>query len=123
MSEKSSYMKISCPIGKITRIVKAFYGYSWSGDCHFIEKDCIVDVPNDDLSCLGEGCSVKIIESPIILQECWNLMASYIQIDYECIPGSLIMIFIYLLRKDHMLQLSSIFFSRRIAKHVCCSGE
>ena len=79
-------MSISCPPSKITRIVKAFYGYSWSGDCNFIEKDCIVDVPNDDLSCLGEGCSVKIIESPIILQECWSLMASYIQVDYECIP-------------------------------------
>lgn len=85
LNQKANTMKISCPPNKITRIVKAFYGYSWSGDCHFIEKDCIVDVPNDDLSCLGEGCTVKIIESPIVLQECWHLMASYIQIDYECI--------------------------------------
>ncbi|RNA33289.1 mannan-binding lectin serine protease 2-like [Brachionus plicatilis] len=86
LSEKPRSMSINCPSNKITRILKAYYGYSWSGDCHFIEKDCIVDVPNEDLSCLGEGCSVKIIDSPIILQECWNLMASYIQIDYECIP-------------------------------------
>ena len=87
MSEKSNLLTIVCPANKITRIIKAFYGYSWSGDCHFIEKDCTVDVPNDDLSCVGEGCSVKIIDSPIILQECWSLMASYIQVDYECIGG------------------------------------
>ncbi len=30
---------------------------------------------------------MKIIDSPIILQECWSLMASYIQVDYECIGG------------------------------------
>ena len=89
LSEKPNILSISCPVSKITRIIRAFYGYSWSGDCHFIEKDCIVDVPNDDLSCMGEGCSVKIIESPIILQECWSLMASYVQVDYECIPGRL----------------------------------
>ncbi len=87
LNEKSTLLTIACPSNKITRIIKAFYGYSWSGDCQFIEKDCTVDVPNDDLSCIGEGCSVKIIDSPIILQECWSLMASYIQVDYECIGG------------------------------------
>jgi hypothetical protein len=61
--------------------------------CQFGPKDCVVDVPFEDLTCLGEGCSVRIKETPIILQECWNLAATYLQVDFECISSNNLIFF------------------------------
>ncbi len=87
LTEKSNFLKVKCPSNKITRVLKAFYGYSWSNDCHFIEKDCTAALPVEDIYCDESECSMKIVESPIIMQDCWNLMSSYVQVDYECISG------------------------------------
>ncbi len=89
LSEKIGVLPVKCPSNTIARVVKAFYGYSWSSDCHFIEKDCVVNVPADDINCHASDCSIKIIESPVILQDCWNLLSSYVQVDYECLSGKL----------------------------------
>ncbi|CAF4855367.1 unnamed protein product, partial [Rotaria sp. Silwood2] len=49
-------------------------------------KDCTMDVPREDIICLtSSNCTVRVVQHPLILQDCWNLAASYVQAEYECI--------------------------------------
>ncbi len=47
-----------------------------------------MDVPRDDIICLTTtNCTVRVVEHTLILQDCWNLAASYVQAEFECIAG------------------------------------
>jgi hypothetical protein len=47
-----------------------------------------MDVPREDIICLSTtNCTVRVVEHPLILQDCWNVAASYVQAEYECIIG------------------------------------
>ena len=55
-------------------------------------------VPRDDIICLTTAnCTIRVVEHPLILQDCWNLAASYVQAEYECIAGSICSSLLFLL--------------------------
>ncbi|CAF1260994.1 unnamed protein product [Rotaria magnacalcarata] len=77
---------LQCPDNQLIKIGRIIYGYSWSNDCSYIDKDCTMDVPREDIVCSTiSNCTVRVVEHPLILQDCWNLAASYIQAEYECL--------------------------------------
>ncbi|CAF0747177.1 unnamed protein product [Adineta ricciae] len=83
---KSGTLALGCPNNQLIKLGRIFYGYSWSNECSFVEKDCTMDVPREDIVCLTTtNCTIRVIEHPLILQDCWNLAASYVQAEYECI--------------------------------------
>ncbi|CAF3504136.1 unnamed protein product [Rotaria socialis] len=83
---KSGTISLGCPNNQLIKLGRVIYGYSWSNDCSFIEKDCTMDVPREDIICLTTtNCTVRVVEHPLILQDCWNLAASYVQAEFECI--------------------------------------
>ncbi|CAF0793189.1 unnamed protein product [Adineta steineri] len=83
---KSGTLSLGCPNNQLIKLGRIIYGYSWSNDCSFIDKDCTMDVPRDDIICLTTtNCTVRVVEHPLILQDCWNLAASYVQAEFECI--------------------------------------
>lgn len=85
---KSGTLSLGCPHNQLIKLGRVIYGYSWSNDCSYIEKDCTMDVPRDDIICLTTtNCTVRVVEHPLILQDCWNLAASYVQAEFECIAG------------------------------------
>lgn len=79
---------LECPSNQLIKLGRIIYGYSWSNDCSYIDKDCTMDVPREDIICLTtSNCTVHVVEHPLILQDCWNLAASYVQAEYECVSG------------------------------------
>ena len=85
---KSGTLSLGCPHNQLIKLGRVFYGYSWSNDCSFIDKDCTMDVPREDIICLTTtNCTIRVVEQPLILQDCWNLAATYVQAEYECIAG------------------------------------
>ncbi|CAF0928363.1 unnamed protein product [Didymodactylos carnosus] len=86
LDELKGTLSLGCPHNQLIKLGKVFYGYSWSSDCSYIEKDCTMDVPKEDIICLTTtNCTIKVVEYPLILQDCWNLVASYVQAEFECI--------------------------------------
>jgi hypothetical protein len=82
----SSTLSLVCPKNQLIKLSHIIYGYSWSNDCSYIDRDCTMDVPREDIICLTTtNCTVRVVEHPLILQDCWNLAASYVQAEYECI--------------------------------------
>lgn len=95
---KSGTLALGCPNNQLIKLGRVIYGYSWSNDCSYIEKDCTMDVPRDDIICLTTAnCTIRVVEHPLILQDCWNLAASYVQAEYECIAGSICSSLLFLL--------------------------
>lgn len=83
---KSDTIALGCPNNQLIKLGRVIYGYSWSNDCSYIDKDCTMNVPREDIFCLSRNnCTVRVVEHPLILQDCWNLAATYIQAEYECI--------------------------------------
>ncbi|CAF4568275.1 unnamed protein product [Rotaria sp. Silwood1] len=83
---KSGALSLGCPNNQLIKLGRVIYGYSWSNDCSYIDKDCTMDVPHEDIICLTTtNCTVRVVEHPLILQDCWNLAASYVQAEFECI--------------------------------------
>ncbi|CAF0731287.1 unnamed protein product [Rotaria sordida] len=83
---KSGTLSLGCPNNQLIKLGRIIYGYSWSNDCSYIDKDCTMDVPHEDVICLTTtNCTIRVVEHPLILQDCWNLAASYIQAEFECI--------------------------------------
>ena len=83
-----SSLSLICPNNELIKLGRIIYGYSWSNDCSYIDKDCTMDVPREDIHCLTtNNCTVRVVEHPLILQDCWNLAATYVQAEYECIRG------------------------------------
>jgi hypothetical protein len=92
---KSGTLSLGCPNNQLIKLGRIIYGYSWSNDCSYIDKDCTMDVPRDDIICLTTtNCTVRVIEHPLILQDCWNLAASYVQAEFECIAGLCFSLFV-----------------------------
>jgi hypothetical protein len=84
----SGALSLGCPKNQLIKLGRIIYGYSWSDDCSYIDKDCTMDVPREDIVCLTTtNCTVRVVEHPLILQDCWNLAATYVQAEYECITG------------------------------------
>jgi hypothetical protein len=84
----SSTLSLGCPTNQLIKLGRIIYGYSWSNDCSYIDKDCTMDIPREDILCLTTtNCTVRVVEHPLILQDCWNLAATYVQAEYECITG------------------------------------
>ena len=84
----SDTLLLECPKNQLIKLGRIIYGYSWSNDCLYIDKDCTMDVPREEILCLAtNNCTVHVVEHPLILQDCWNLAASYVQADFECIAG------------------------------------
>ncbi|UJR13503.1 hypothetical protein I4U23_000517 [Adineta vaga] len=82
----SSILSLECPSNQLIKLGRIIYGYSWTNDCSYIDKDCTMDVPREDIICLStNNCTVQVVEYPLILQDCWNLAASYVQAEYECV--------------------------------------
>ncbi|CAF1315826.1 unnamed protein product [Adineta ricciae] len=88
LDEIESYiLSLECPSNQLIKLGRIIYGYSWSNDCSYIDKDCTMDVPREDILCSSiNNCTVQVVEHPLILQDCWNLAASYVQAEYECVP-------------------------------------
>ena len=81
-------LSLLCPNNELIKLGRVIYGYSWSDDCSYIDKDCTMDVPREDILCLTiSSCTVRVVQHPLILQDCWNLAASYVQAEYECVKG------------------------------------
>ncbi|CAF1190891.1 unnamed protein product [Rotaria sp. Silwood1] len=79
-------LNLICRDNELIKLGRIIYGYSWSNDCSYIDKDCTMDVPREDIICLtNSNCTVRVVEHPLILQDCWNLAASYVQAEYECV--------------------------------------
>ena len=82
----SNTLSLECPAHQLIKLGRIIYGYSWSNDCSYIDKDCTMDIPREDILCLTTtNCTVRVVEHPLILQDCWNLAATYVQAEYECI--------------------------------------
>ncbi|CAF1009657.1 unnamed protein product [Adineta steineri] len=83
---ESSTLSLKCPNNQLIKLGRVIYGYSWSNECSYNDKDCTMDVPREDIICSSiRNCTVHVVEYPLILQDCWNLAASYVQAEYECI--------------------------------------
>lgn len=81
-------LSLSCPTHQLIQLGRIVYGYSWTNECSYIDKDCTMDVPREEISCSStSNCTVRVVEHPLILQDCWNLAANYIQAEFECITG------------------------------------
>lgn len=90
----SNILPLTCPTNHLIKLDRIVYGYSWSNDCSYIDKDCTMNVPPDDILCSTTNqCTVKVVQDPLILQDCWNLPATYIQAEYECIRGRCLFLF------------------------------
>lgn len=85
---ESTSIALECPAQQLIKLGRIIYGYSWSNDCSYIDRDCTMDVPREDILCAStSNCTVHVVDHPLILQDCWNLAASYVQAEYECIAG------------------------------------
>ena len=81
-------LSLECPEHSLIKLGRIVYGFSWTKECSYIDQDCTMDVPGEDLVCQSSShCTVHVIEYPLILQGCWNLPASYVQAEFECIEG------------------------------------
>ncbi|CAF0883584.1 unnamed protein product [Rotaria sordida] len=77
---------LECRDNELIKLGRIIYGYSWSNDCSYIDKDCTMDLPSEDIICsTTSNCTVRVVQHPLILQDCWNLAASYVQAEYECV--------------------------------------
>ena len=84
----SGSLSLTCPTHQLIQLGRIVYGYSWTNECSYIDKDCTMDVPREEISCSStSNCTVRVVEHPLILQDCWNLAANYIQAEFECITG------------------------------------
>ena len=84
----SGSLALTCPAHQLIQLGRIVYGYSWSNECSYIDKDCTMDVPREEITCSSTAnCTVRVVEHPLILQDCWNLAATYIQAEFECITG------------------------------------
>lgn len=82
-------LTMDCGSEALVRVLKAFYGYSAHGTCHYTEGDC-TRLQQQSLECVGRStCTVPLEgaqQGGVMLPACQK-RSNYFQVEYQCVPG------------------------------------
>ncbi|XP_025099018.1 uncharacterized protein LOC112566841 [Pomacea canaliculata] len=81
-------LTMDCGSEALVRVLKAFYGYSAHGTCHYTEGDC-TRLQQQSLECVGRStCTVPLEgaqQGGVMLPACQK-RSNYFQVEYQCVP-------------------------------------